>query len=324
MVMRADRLLSILLLLQARGRMTAQQLAAELEVSVRTIYRDLDALSAAGVPVYAERGPGGGCALLDSYRTTLTGLTQDQVRALFMLGIPAPLAELGMGQELRGALIKLAASLPASRRADEAQVRGRIHLDSVAWFETAEPVPHLQTIQRAVWADRRLHLVYHLPFDARAEWQVDPYGLVAKASTWYLVCARDGQVRSLRVSRILDARVVDQAFERPADFDLVAFWQAWCAEVESHRPHYPATVRVAPVLIPWLPALFGEKIRNAMAQADPPDAEGWITLNLPFETLEDARGRLLALGGAVEVLQPQALRDSVCDYARQIAGLYGP
>jgi predicted DNA-binding transcriptional regulator YafY len=324
MTMRADRLLSILLLLQARGRMTAEQLATELEVSVRTIYRDLDALSAAGVPIYTERGPGGGCALLDSYRTTLTGLTQDQVRALFMLGIPAPLAELGLGQELRAALIKLAAALPASRRAEEERVRGRIHLDSVAWFQTAEPVPYLQTIQRAVWADRRLHVVYQLPFDTRAEWLVDPYGLVAKASTWYLVCGRGGHVRSLRVSRVLDARLVDQAFERPADFDLVAFWKAWCATVESRRPSYLATVRLAPALIPWLPGLFGEQIRDAIDQADSADASGWITLDLPFETLEDARGRLLALGGAVEVLHPPALRDSVQDYARQIASRYAP
>jgi predicted DNA-binding transcriptional regulator YafY len=229
LAMRADRLLSILMLLQARGKLTAEQLAAELEVSVRTIYRDLDALSAAGVPVYAERGPGGGCALLDSYRTTLTGLTQDEVRALFMLSIPAPLAELGVGQELRAALFKLAAALPASRRGDEERVRRRIHLDSVAWFQTNEPVPYLHTIQRAVWDDRRLDLVYRLPFDARGQWRVEPYGLVAKASTWYLVCTHGGHIRALRVSHVLDARLVDEPFQRPADFDLAAFWRAWCA-----------------------------------------------------------------------------------------------
>jgi predicted DNA-binding transcriptional regulator YafY len=320
--MRADRLLSILMLLQARGRLTAEQLADELEVSVRTIYRDLDALSAAGVPVYAERGPGGGCSLLEDYRTTLTGLTQDEVRALFMLSIPAPLAELGVGQELKAALLKLSAALPASRRADEERVRRRIHLDSVEWFQASEPVPHLGTIQRAVWEDRRLHLSYRLPFDARGEWRVEAYGLVAKASTWYLVCARNGHIRALRVAHVLDARLADESFERPADFDLAAFWKAWCVEVEDTRPFYPVTVRVAPGLGPWLPHFFGEQIRAAVAQAGSPDAAGWLRLTLPFETLEDARARLLGFGGAVEVLAPPALRDSVQDYARQIVALY--
>ena len=148
--MRADRLLSILLLLQARGRMTAHQLAQELEVSVRTIYRDIDALSTAGVPVYAERGPGGGCELIDSYRTSLTGLNKDEVHALFMLSIPAPLDELGVSQELKTALRKLAAALPAARRQDEERVRQRITLDWTGWNQPADPVPHLQTIQQAV------------------------------------------------------------------------------------------------------------------------------------------------------------------------------
>jgi predicted DNA-binding transcriptional regulator YafY len=322
--MRADRLLSILMLLQARGRMTAQQLAHELEVSVRTIYRDMDALSAAGVPVYAERGPGGGCALLDHYRTTLTGLTRDEVRALFMISIPAPLAELGVDRELRAALFKLAAALPVSRRSDQEHVRQRIHLDSVAWFETSEPVPHLHTIQQAVWQDRRLHLVYQLPFETRAEWLVDPYGLIAKANTWYLVCAHNGHIAARLVSQVLDARLSDESFQRPDDFDLPAFWQAWCSRVEEDRPRYPVTVRVAPELRPFLPLQFGPSAQQALAQAGPPDDEGWIEMILPFETLEAARQRLLSCGRAVEVVAPQALRDSVLDFARQIVALYVP
>ena len=147
--MRADRLLSILMLLQARGKMSAQALADELEVSVRTIYRDLDALSAAGVPVYAERGPGGGCLLLDSYRTTLTGLTRDEVRALFALSIPSALSELGIDDEARTALYKLSAALPASRRPDEAGSRQRVHLDPEGWSDPKAPAPHLQRIYQA-------------------------------------------------------------------------------------------------------------------------------------------------------------------------------
>jgi predicted DNA-binding transcriptional regulator YafY len=141
--MRADRLISLLMFLQTRGRMTAQELAKELEVSERTVYRDIKALSTAGVPIYTMRGPGGGCALLDSYRTDLTGLTDDEVRALFMLSIPAPLAELGVSQELEAALLKLSAALPAARRYEENRVRQRILLDSIPWFHPHEPVPHL-------------------------------------------------------------------------------------------------------------------------------------------------------------------------------------
>jgi predicted DNA-binding transcriptional regulator YafY len=320
--MRADRLLSVLMLLQARGRMTAEELAEELEVSVRTIYRDMDALSAAGVPVYGERGPGGGCALLNSYRTTLTGLTQDEVRALFMLSIPAPLTELGVDQELKAALLKLSASLPPTRRPDEERTRQRIHLDSVGWSEAKEPVPYLQTVQKAVWDDRKLYITYRLPFQTQAEWLVEPYGLVAKASIWYLVGGRDGHIRVYRVSRVLDARPAKETFERPSDFDLVAFWQAWCSDVKENRQHYPVTVRVAPQFVAWLPHLFSDKIRGEVARAGLPDAEGWITLTLPFETLEDARERILGFGGAVEVLGPQALRKSVLDFATQIVALY--
>lgn len=321
--MRADRLLSILLLLQARGRMTAEELAEELEVSVRTIYRDIDSLSIAGVPVYTERGPGGGCALLDTYRTNLTGLTQDEVRALFMMSIPAPLTELGVSQELKAALLKLSAALPAIRRQDEQRVRQRIHLDSVEWFHAKEPVPYLQTIQEAVWQDRRLYLAYHLPFRTQVERLVDPYGLVAKASVWYLVCARDSHIRVHRVSHVLAAYPIDESFERPADFDLASYWKAWCAEVEKNRPRYPVTVRVAPSLISFLPKYFGHDIHAKINEAESMDADGWITFTLPFESLEDARDRILGFGRAMQVLEPQALRDSVLDYARQIVSAYG-
>ena len=322
--MRADRLLSLLMLLQTRGRMTAQELAGELEVSVRTIYRDIDALSAAGIPVYAGRGPGGGCELIDSYRTSLTGLNEDKVRALFMLSIPAPLAQLGVSQELRSALLKLAAALPAARRQDEAHVRQRIHLDWSGWEQPEEPVPHLQTAHRAVWEDRRLRLTYRLQLGAQVEVErvVDPYGLVAKAGVWHLVHASDGHVRVHRVSRLLDAHVTDEHFERPADFDLAAFWKEWCAGHERNRRYYPVTVRAAPDLVPVLPWVFGDRILDAIAQAGPPDGEGWITLRLPFESLEAARERILGFGRAVEVLEPLALRRSVIDFAAQIVDFY--
>ncbi|MCP4543376.1 MAG: WYL domain-containing protein [Chloroflexi bacterium] len=323
--MRADRLLSLLMLLQARGKMTAQKLATELEVSERTVYRDIDALSTAGVPVYAERGPGGGCALIDGYRTSLTGLTRDEVHALFMLSVPAALDELGASHELKAALRKLTAALPASRRRDERRVRQRIYLDWAGEDRPEEPVPHLQIMQQAVWEDRRLYFKHHLqagPFIEQFEWLVAPYGLVAKAGVWHLVYAKDDHIRVHRVSRVLDARITDEHFERPADFDLAAFWKTWCAEHEENRPYYPVTARVSPALIHYLPQYFGERIRDEIAQAGPPDAEGWITLTLPFKTIWDARERILGFGRAVEVLEPEALRKNVIDFATQIVEFY--
>lgn len=318
--MRADRLISLLMLLQARGRMTARALATKLEVSERTIYRDVEALSASGVPIYAEAGPQGGLALLDSYRTTLTGLTEGEVRALFMLSIPAPLAALGVSQELRSALLKLSAALPDARRHDEVQVRQRFYLDSSWWHQNENAVPHLQTVHQAVWRDRRLHLTYHPIPTVEIEQCVDPYGLVAKAGIWYLAYARAGRVRAHRVAALLDVRMSEETFERPSDFDLAAFWQTWCAEREQRYTAYPVTVRVAPNFAPVLPMYF-DSIRDKIEQAAP-DADGWLTLELAFESLQAARDRLLSFGRGVEVIRPLALRKSIHDYAEQIVALY--
>ncbi|NLX09152.1 MAG: YafY family transcriptional regulator [Chloroflexi bacterium] len=322
--MRADRLIALLMLLQRRGQMTAQALADELETSVRTVYRDIDALSAAGIPIYAERGRGGGCALLDSFQTNLTGLTENEVRALFMLSIPGPLATLGVAEELKSAMLKLSAALPAARRQDEDRVRQRIHLDSSWWFQAHEPVPHLDVIQRAVWQDHKLRLTYCRPYPIQdqVELLVEPYGLVAKAGVWYLVALNQARFRAYRVTRLLGAELVPESFERCPDFDLAAFWQAWSAEFEENRANYPVTVRAAPDLIALLPLYFGEAVRAQIVQAGPPDAGGWLILTLPFDRLEPARDRILGFGRAIEVLAPEALRLSVIDYAQQIVAFY--
>ena len=274
-----------------------------------------------------ERGPGGGCALLQSYRTNLTGLNAEEIKALFMLSIPAPLAQLGVSQELKAALLKLAAALPAAHRQEQQLMQQRIHLDSSWWNQAEESVPHLHTIQQAVWQDCKLRISYQLEFGARMEWIIAPYGLVAKAAVWYLVGARPDQVQVYRVSRIQEAALLDEGFERPAAFDLETFWQAWCAGYEeSTRPTYPVRARVARALLPYLPHFFGEAIRTAIdAAGAAPEADpesGWLTLDLPFQSLETARDRLLDFGGAVEVLEPLALRRSLIDYAEQIAAVY--
>jgi predicted DNA-binding transcriptional regulator YafY len=320
--MRADRLLSLLMLLQTRGKLSARVLAEELEVSERTIYRDIEALERAGVPLYAEQGRDGGYALVDRYRTTLTGLSEGEVRALFMLSIPAPLAELGVTHELRGALLKLAAALPASRGADEAHVRRRFYLDAVGWERERGPTPHLDVAHQAVWRDRRLVLTYRPPFSMEVELAVDPYGLVVKAGIWYLVYAYRGRMSARRLSELQDVREPGEPFVRSPEFDLQAFWTAWCTARVDLSAAYRVRVRVAPGAREWLPHYLGSRSRPALESAGPPDGEGWIECELTFERLEEARSRLLALGGAIEVLGPDALRLSMADFGARIAAVY--
>jgi predicted DNA-binding transcriptional regulator YafY len=274
------------------------------------------------VPVYAQCGPGGGCDLLDSYRTDLTGLTEDEAQALFMLSVPSPLADLGVSQELKAALLKLSASLPAGQRRDAERVRQRVHLDAAGWFQPEEPVPHLPRIQAALWEDRKLWIKYRRKDGTQRERIVDPYGLVAKASVWYLVAAVEDQMRVYRVSRVREAELVQERFSRSDDFDLVAFWTAWCEEFEHSRPVYPMTVRVAPRGVPLLPVMFGEGVRSLIDGAGPPDDAGWITLSLNCESLGAARTKMLGLGTMAEVLAPLALRESLRAWAADIVAFY--
>ncbi|HLO33428.1 MAG TPA: WYL domain-containing protein [Anaerolineales bacterium] len=319
--MRADRLLSLLMLLKTRGKMTARQLAQELEVSERTIYRDIVALSTSGVPVYTEDGPGGGISLIESYTTDLTGLNAEEVRALAMLNVPEPLNKLGVGRELRAAMFKLSAALPSTSRENETRTRQRIHLDATGWFEPEEPVPHLQTIQNALFHEHKLHLTWR-EFRTSVEQSLTPYGLVAKSNTWYLVAGKEGHIRVLRVSRIIAAQMLPETFEYPQDFNLAAFWKCWCEEFQKNRPIFLVTARVSPALLAHLPHIFGEQTSDILARASAPDKDGFRILILPFESFESARARILGLGRAIEVLEPLALRMSVIDFAQQIASLY--
>lgn len=302
--------------------MSARELAKELEVSTRTIYRDIDALSLAGVPIYGEAGRQGGYTLLENYRTSLTGLTEAEVQALFMLDIPAPLADLGVNRALRSALLKLAAALPEERRGDESRVRQRFHLDASWWDRGGESAPHLQTLYQGVWQDRKVVLTYRPLANVVIEQVVDPYGLVAKAGIWYLVYARSGRYRVRRVSDLIATRLLDEGFERPEGFVVAEFWEEWRAERERQEELYPVVLRVSPELRPYLHMYFGERVESAIARVGEPDGDGWFELELAFETLDAARDRLLACGGGLEVLSPRALRLSLRDYAEQIAAVY--
>lgn len=317
--MRADRLLSILLLLQGHRRMTARELARRLEVSERTIHRDMEALSAAGVPVVAERGAAGGWTLVAGYETRLTGLSPAEAVAL-LLPQPARLLEdLGLRQVAESALIRLVAALPAAGRDRAEFVRRRIHVDAPGWRQAAEDLPFLPVLQEAVFGDRRLHLTYERAGGGRSERLVDPLGLVAKGRAWYLVAAAEGAVRTYRVSRIRGAAVAAEPCHRPPDFDLAAHWARAEAEFIAALPEFRVTVRAAP------PAV--ERLRFAVRhmhveRAGPPDAAGWVTLDLRFDTEEEACAGILGWHTQMEVEAPRDLRDKVRRLAEGVVALY--
>jgi predicted DNA-binding transcriptional regulator YafY len=306
---RADRLLSLMLLLQARGRMTAATLAAELEVSVRTIYRDIEALGAAGVPVYAEAGPGGGCQLLDGYRSPLSGLSADEAAALLVLGVPDPIRQVGFGAAASAAQrhIRSAAGLPDTRPTT------LLHLDLPRWFHGAEAVPHLACVADGVRRARRVALRYRRADGHQGpERVVHPLGIVNKSGTWYLVATTpSGRTAVFRVGRIVSARLLDDPAERPDDFDLAAFWDGWSAEFRASRPQLPVTVRASAEGLSALPEIFGDGARAAVAAAGPPDADGRRDVTLAFEHEAAAGYRLAGLGDLVEVVSPPAVRDRV-------------
>jgi predicted DNA-binding transcriptional regulator YafY len=322
--MRASRLISVLLLLQTRGRMTAQQLAGELEVSVRTIYRDVEELSASGIPVFADRGTHGGFQLVEGYRTRLTGLTPEEAETLFLSGYPGPAAQLGLGTVLAAAQLKVLAALPPELRGRAARLRQRFHLDAPGWFQEPDVTPHLQQIAEAVWADRRLQMMYRRGGDGGAVTPrvVDPLGVVLKAGTWYLVGRREGVVRTYRVSRIADLSLLDR-FERPDDFDLADYWGRSVAAYAETLPSFVATLKIRGEGPERLAIAIGEApVKAALGEALGPDENGWLTISVDLEDIWRAEGFLLQLGADATVVAPPELRDRVAEAARAAAALY--
>jgi predicted DNA-binding transcriptional regulator YafY len=320
--MRASRLLSILILLQMRGRLSAEALAQEFEVSVRTIYRDIDQLSAAGVPVYAERGRAGGFQLLDGYRTRLTGFTPAEADALLLAGVGGAAADLGMGADLAAAQLKLLASLPPDSGASAQRVASRFHLDPANWYSRVEPLEVLPALAAAVWSETRVRIRYESWKDVVTR-EVDPLGLVLKGGVWYLVAAVKAQPRTYRVSNIQGLDVRDARFKRPARFDLARYWTAWARDFEARLLRERATVRLSPeglrVLREISPAA-AEAVDAAHRRCAP---AGWVKADIPVEGVDYAARQLLRLGADVEVLGPPALRDAIAREARQVASLYG-
>ena len=324
--MRADRLLSMLLLLQIHRRMTVRELAKRLEVSVRTVYRDMEALHTAGIPITAERGADGGWFLLDGYRTNLTGLNEPEVQALFVPR-PSPLLDdLGLRKAAEGAFIKVLAALPVLLRRNAEEMRRRIHIDAAGWDRFDEQAPWLPLLQEAVWQERKLVLSYRRRDESVMNYLVDPLGLVAKASVWYLVGMVEQAYRVFRVSRIQSGEITEQPSTHPALFDLAVFWEQWSEQWKKEAApglrQYPVLVRVAPTLVPHLAFRYGEEIEEQVEHAAPPDLAGWIRLTFTFETEEDAWSHLLSFGPLVEVLEPQDLRKKIAQIAAMLLTLY--
>ncbi|MEU6355184.1 YafY family protein [Streptomyces sp. NPDC047072] len=307
--MKSARLVSILLLLQTRGRMTAAQLAEELEVSVRTVYRDVEALGAAGIPLYGDAGHAGGYRLLDGYRTRLTGLTADEAEALFLAGAPGPAAELGLGSVLAAAQLKVRAALPPELRAHADRISGRFHLDAPGWYAEGEEAPYLPMVADAVWNTRILDVVYRRwrePTDVRR--RLEPYGLVLKAGRWYVI-AGPGP-RTYRVDQILELTASDEEFTRPDDFDLAAYWTAYQRDFHDRLYRGEAVVRLAPGV---------ELLRILDARTGP---DGWTLARIPIESVDHAHGELLRLGADIEVLEPPELRARMARTAVELAKRY--
>jgi predicted DNA-binding transcriptional regulator YafY len=319
--MRASRLVSLLLLLQSRGGQTAAELARELEVSVRTIHRDVDALSASGVPIYADRGPHGGIRLVDGYRTRLTGMTADEAEALFLSGLPGPAAELGLGTVVAAARLKVLAALPVELRARASRLVERFHLDAAAWYHADEPVPLLGPLSEAVWESQRIEIGYDRG-DKTVDRILAPLGLVLKAGVWYLVAAADGQPRTYRVSRVTRVTVLDERVERPADFVLAAFWTESSSAYERDTPRMDVVLRLAADRLPRLHGVIGDRPFDTLVRLSDPDAHGWRRVRVSLDWPNEVVAQILAVGSECELLEPVEVRERIAVQARRLAGRY--
>jgi predicted DNA-binding transcriptional regulator YafY len=317
--MRADRLISILLLLQIHRRLTSHELAARLEVSERTIHRDMEALSIAGIPVFSERGTGGGWSLIEGYRSNLTSLSEAEVQALFMTRPAGLLEDLGLNKASEAGMIKLQASLPLPHQHEASVAQERIHIDLTGWNNTKESVPMLPTLLEAVWHERKLAITYQRGECEVVERTLDPLGLVAKGSAWYLVAGIEDTIRSYRVSRVQSAEILPEACERPAGFDLAAHWKQSAVEFKDKFPRYEVALRVHPDFVPHL-YLVGRFSR--VEKIEEPDADGWRKAMLVFQVEEAAVQGVLSLGANVEILEPAALREQIIQQAQNIVKFY--
>lgn len=316
--MSSGRVLSILLLLQARGQLTAGELAAELEVSRRTVYRDLDALAASGVPVYAEHGRAGGYRLVDGYRTRLTGLTEDEALALFVLGLPGPAAALGLGEQAASAERKLLAALGPAQRVRAGVLRDRFEIDVPGWYQSDEDPPHLAELVRCVLSEREVEVTYRRWEEPReVVRRLRPHGLVLKGGAWYLVADTDGGLRTYRVANVLRLEVTGERFSRRPGFALAGYWRDQLDDFDRRRLDRTAVLRLSPALVARLPDVADPALTRA-AHGVPPDADGWTTVTLPVEPDAVAVRHLIPHGGDLQALSPPSLRTALVAQANAV------
>ena len=322
--MRADRLVAILLLLQTHGQLTASDLAERLETSERTIRRDLDALSGAGVPVYAQRGRGGGWALLGGHRLNLSGLTAAEAEALFLVAGPERLAELGVEPGMRSALRKLLAALPAPLRDHATAAGSAVHVDPARWGRRAEPQPrHLDALREAVVAGRQVDLTYAKRGEEPGERRVHPFGLVSKGGTWYLIAGTAAGLRTFRVSRVRAVTPTAEPVERPEDFDLAQAWETVVSQFPQRMGSVAVQLRIAPDALAWVRAGLGEWAHLTAAEEPIGDRRaGWNTYRAQFPSAGAAAANLASFGGRVEVTDPPEVRDELARIGRELAGMY--
>ncbi len=316
--------MSVLMLLQGRGRMGAPALAEALQVSVRTIYRDVDQLSAAGVPVWAEPGRGGGICLREGWRTELTGLTPPEARAVVLAGLPGPAAALGLGAALPLARHKLLAALPADARGDAVRIAQRFHLDPTDWYRDATPPRWLTAVAEAVWSSRVLAMRYQ-SWERLSEQRVEPLGLVLKAGIWYVVARRarrGAEPRVYRIDAIESLETLPAGFTPPANFDLGAWWRERTDRFEAGLYTGTARLRVTEVGYRRLLNASPPVARAAAEHVRPCEHEGWVETQVPIEPLPHATGEMLRLGDQVEVLAPIELRRALHEVGVGMARLH--
>ena len=318
---RASRLVNLLLLLQSRGGLTAAELARELEVSIRTIHRDVEELSAAGVPIFAERGPLGGIRLVDGYRTRLTGMTADEAEALFLSGLPGPAAQLGLGTVVAAAQLKVMAALPPELRSRASRLVQRFHLDPAGWFQATEAVPHLATLATAVWESRAVAIDYKRE-DEVVKRKIGPIGIVLKGGIWYVIGLVEDQIRTYRVSRVAESSLLDEPIQRPEDFDLAAYWAESSAAYERDAPTITVDVRIAEDRIWRITNVFGEATVRAADRRVDPEMPGHVRLQMTLSYPDDVPGLLLAVGPNLEVMGPPEIRERVIKLADLVVARY--
>jgi predicted DNA-binding transcriptional regulator YafY len=316
--MRADRLLSIMLILQAQGKTKTVALAETLEVSRRTILRDIEALSIAGVPVHAEAGHGGGVYLDEHYRVSLTGLKEAEVRALFVSTPPGPLKDVGLGQAAEATLLKLFAALPSLHRQEAERMQQRIHLDPAWWWHKVETLPYLETLKAAVFEDDRVQVRYERGDGEVVERILEPYSLVAKSSVWYVIARRADELRTYRVSRFMAVERLHERFDRDVAFDLAEYWHAHASEFVANIPDFAFTMRLNAASLPFL-KLYASG-RYMIRDTSPNGTH--LLIDVRFSSLEEARMLVMGLGVDAEIIEPDVLRDAVLIQAQQIAAKF--